>query len=164
VAKLLFPLLIGSNNNAAINLAEVIGKEAFVELMNLEAKRLGMDNTHFINPTGLESKEPERSSNYSAPKDLVKLAKYITFERPLIWEISIIKEFENIKNTNELLGKISGIIGGKTGETPLAGKCLLLVVQAPKNKGFIVNVIINSENHFEEMKKLINWTKYAYKW
>jgi hypothetical protein len=162
IVKLLFPLLIESNNNAAINLAEVIGKEAFVELMNLEAKKLGMNNTHFVNPTGLDSKE--KSINYSTPKDLVKLAKYITFERPLIWEISIIKEFENIKNTNELLGEISGIIGGKTGETSLAGKCLLLVVQAPKNKGFIINVIINSENHFEEMKKLIDWTKYAYKW
>lgn len=164
IAKLLFPLLIESNNNAAINLAETTGKEAFVESMNLEIKKLGMDNTHFANPTGLDPKESENSLNYSTAKDLVKLAKYITFERPLIWEISIIPEYENTTNTNKLLDEIPGIIGGKTGETPLAGKCLLLVIQAPKNKGFIVNVILNSENHFEKIKKLIDWIRYAYKW
>lgn len=164
VTKLLFPLLIESDNKAASDLAEMMGKEIFLELMNLEAKEIGMENTYFANPTGLDPQKPGEPLNYSTAKDFVKLAKYITFERPLIWEISIIKEFENIKNTNELLGEIPGIIGGKTGETPLAGKCLLLVVQAPKNKGYIINVILNSENHFEEMKKLVNWTRYAYKW
>ncbi len=164
IAKLLFYLLIESNNNAANTLAKVIGREDFVQLMNLEAKKLGMENTYFVNPTGLDQKEATGTINHSTAKDLVKLAKYITLERPLIWEISTIKEFEKIKNTNELLGEIPEIIGGKTGETVLAGKCLLLVNNAPKNKGFIVNVILNSEKRFEEMRKLIDWTKYAYKW
>lgn len=171
VIKLLFPLLIESDNAAAIDLAEIMGKGVFVELMNSEAKKLGMVNTHFTNPVGLDPKKPNDQMNYSTVQDLVKLAKYITEEQPLIWEISIIPEFENIKNTNELLWESptkvwwrTGIIGGKTGETPIAGGCLLLVVQAPKNKGFIINVILNSEDRFEEMKKLIDWTKYAYKW
>lgn len=164
IAKLLFPLLIESENEAAINLAEVIGKEAFVESMNLGARKLEMANTYFANPTGLDPSEPEGPINYSTAKDLVKLAKYITLERPLIWEISIIPEYKNATNTNELLTEIPGIFGGKTGETPLAGKCLLLMVQAPKNKGYIINIILNSKNSFEEMKKLIDWTKYAYKW
>jgi len=164
VVNLLLSLLIESNNKAANDLAGINGKEIFLELMNSEAKELGMENTYFANPSGLDPKEPGELLNYSTAKDLVKLAKYLTFERPLIWEISIIPEFENNFNTNKLLEEIPGIIGGKTGETSLAGKCLILVVRAPKNKGFIVNVILNSENSFEEMKKLIDWTEYAFQW
>jgi len=161
---LLSPLLIRSDNQAAVDLAEIMGKEEFLILMNLEAKNLGMENTFFANPAGLDPIWPEDPINYSTARDLVKLARYITRERPLIWEISIIPEFEGSFNTNEFLGKISGIIGGKTGTTLLAGESFLLVVRAPKNKGFIVNVILNSENRFEEMRKLVEWTKYAYKW
>lgn len=162
--KPLFQLLIESNNQAAIKLSQIIGKEAFVEIMNWEVKKLGMENSYFANPTGLDPQTPKDSLNYSTPKDLVKLAKDITFKRPLIWEISRIREFENIKNTNKLLGEVPEIIGGKTGQTPLAGQCLLLVLEAPKQKGYIINIILNSENHFEEMKKLIDWTKNAYRW
>lgn len=164
VKETLYSLLILSDNKAANELAEFISKEGFLEVMNFEAKKLGLENTFFVNPTGLDPKKSGEPINYSTAKDLVKLAKYITFERPLIWKISIIPEHKNATNTNELLNQISGIIGGKTGETPLAGKCLLLLVRAPKNKGFVVNVVLNSENHFEEMKKLIDWTKNAYKW
>lgn len=163
-AELLLSLLIESDNEAANDLAEIIGEKSFLELMNSKTKELGMENTHFTNPNGLDPKEPGESLNYSTAEDLVKLAKYITLEQSLLWEISTIQEFENIKNTNELLGQIPGIIGGKTGETPLAGKCLILVIQAPKNKGFLVNVILNSENRFEEMKKLISWAENAYRW
>jgi D-alanyl-D-alanine carboxypeptidase (penicillin-binding protein 5/6) len=162
--RLLLSLLIESDNEAANDLATIIGEDSFLELMNLEAKELGMEDTYFSNPNGLDPKEPDESLNYSTAKDLVKLSKYITSEQPLLWEISTIQEFENMENTNDLLGQIPGIIGGKTGETVLAGKCLLLVVQAPKDKGFIVNIILNSENRFEEMKKLIDWTEDAYRW
>lgn len=162
--KLLLSLLIESNNEAANDLAGIIGEDSFLELMNLEAKEIGMGDTHFTNPNGLDPKGPDETLNYSTAKDLVKLAKYVTLEQPLLWEISTIQELENMKNTNDLLGQIPGIIGGKTGETDSAGKCLVLVVQAPKDKGFIVNIILNSENRFEEMKKLIDWTEDAYSW
>lgn len=159
--ELLYPLLIISDNNAAITLTEVIGEGAFVDLMNLEAQYLGLENTHFINATGLDGAD---TFNYSTVQDLAKFAKHLTTERPLIWEISTIQAFENAVNTNELLSEIPGIIGGKTGETPGAGGCLILIVQAPKGKGYIINVILNSENRFEEMKKLLNWLNSAYKW
>ncbi len=162
--ELLYPLLIESNNDAAIILAGIIGEEAFVDLMNLEAKNLGLNNTYFANPTGLDPDFIADPINYSTVRDLAKFARYLTTEKPLIWDISTIPEFGNATNTNELLGKISGIIGGKTGETPRAGECFLLVVGAPKNKGYVINVILNSKNHFEEMEKLIGWVKYAYKW
>ena len=162
--KLLLSLLIESDNEAANDLAVTIGEDSFLELMNSEAEELGMENTYFTNPNGLDPKEPDEPLNYSTAKDLVRLSKYIALEQSLLWDISSIQEFEDMKNTNELLGQIPGIIGGKTGETPLAGKCLLLVVQAPQNNGFIVNIILNSENRFEEMKKLINWVENANRW
>jgi D-alanyl-D-alanine carboxypeptidase len=162
--RLLLSLLIESDNEAADDLAEAIGQDVFLELMNLEAEKIGMENTYFTNPNGLDPKGTDESLNYSTAKDLVRLSKHITLEQPLLWDISTIKEFEDMKNTNELLGQISGIIGGKTGETPLAGKCLILVVQAPENSGFLVNVILNSENRFEEMKKLISWVENDYNW
>jgi len=163
-AKLLLSLLIESNNEAADELAEIIGQGSFRELMNSEAQARGMENTYFTNPNGLDPQRSDEPLNYSTLKDLVKLTKYITLAQPLLWEISSIQELADMKNTNDLLGQIPGIIGGKTGETSLAGKCLLLVIQAPKNKGFIVNIILNSENRFAEMKNLVNWTRDAYEW
>lgn len=157
----LYLTLIESNNEAALNLARAMGEKTFVDLMNLEAQSLGMENTYFINPTGLDDKD---SFNYSTVQDLVKFAKYLTEKKDLIWEISTVPEFENAVNTNKLLGEISGIVGGKTGGTAKSGDCLLLVVQAPKNKGYLINVILNSEDRFEEMKKLTDWIQHAYRW
>jgi D-alanyl-D-alanine carboxypeptidase len=164
ISYLLYPLLISSDNNAALNLAKFLNEEAFVDLMNLEAKKLGMENTRFFNPTGLDPKENKDQINHSTAKDLIKLAKDITTNHPLIWEITTTKAFEDNINTNELLDELPTIIGGKTGDTPRAGGCLLLILKAPKGRGYLVNVILNSKNRFEEMKKLINWTQHAYNW
>ncbi len=165
IAQLLYPLLIASDNDVASLLATtILNEEAFVDLMNLEAKKLGLTNTYFANPTGLDPKKEADRINYSTAKDLIRFARYLVEEKNLIWEISTIAEFEEKVNTNELLQEFPEIIGGKTGETLLAGKCLILVVQAPKNKGYIINVILNSKNHFEEMKKLMDWAEYAYNW
>jgi len=175
VEQLLYPLLMESSNDAAIALAEVIGKKAFVDLMNLEVKNLGLENTHFVNPTGLDPDNPQGSINHSTAKDLVKLASHLLKENPLIWEILSLSEFNfltedgvfhhKIINTNKLLAELPTIIGGKTGTTPRSGNCLLLVVKAPKNKGYLINVILGAkEGRFEEMKKLINWLNAAHKW
>lgn len=160
----LYPLLINSDNNTTEKLAQMFfSREVFIELMNFKAKKLELNNTYFFNPTGLDPKKREKY-NYSTAKDLVKLAKYITKEHPLIWDISKNKSFEGKNNTNKILEEIPDIIGGKTGETKLAQKCLLLIISAPKNNGYIINVILGSKNHFEEMKQLVNWVKYAYEW
>lgn len=161
----LYPLLIASDNESAETLASLLfDKETFVKLMNLEAKKLGLKNTFFANPTGLDPDTSEEPINYSTADDLAKFSMYLTKKHPLIWEISTIKAFEDKINTNKLLGNIPEIIGGKTGITPLAGQCLLLVIKAPRNKGYIVNVLLNSESRFDEMKKLVDWVKNAYKW
>jgi len=168
VKDLLYPLLIESSNDAAFALAEVIGQKKFVDLMNLEAEHLGLKNTYFANPTGLDPKKPAEPMSYSTARDLTKFAEYL-LDHNNIWEILSIAKIniygQELINTNKLLNKIPGILGGKTGETPRAGGCFLLVLQTPK--GYLINIILGSyfsESRFEEMKKLINWLNLAYNW
>lgn len=171
VKDLVYLMLVESNNISTVALAELIGEGKFVELMNIKAKELQLFNTFFANPTGLDS--PGRM-NYSTAKDLAKFSKYLSENYPSIWEVLSIPEFNlslangdfhhQVVNTNQLLGEIPSIVGGKTGETPRAGGCLLEVTEAPKGKGYIINVILNSPYRFGEMEKLINWLKSAYQW
>ena len=172
VKNLLYPLLIESSNDAAEALTEVIGKEAFVELMNLQAESFGLQNTQFFNPTGLEPDKPDGPINYSTAKDLAKLTAYLLKTNPEILEISALPEYDlytsdgifhhKLLNTDELLKEIPGVMGSKTGWTPQAQGCLILVVKAPNNNGVLINVILGSPNRFAEMKKLINWVGEAY--
>lgn len=158
--NLLYLALIESSNDSAFTLSELIGQEGFVDLMNLEVEDLGLKNTYFVDPTGYSTE------NYSTVKDLVNLARYILEERPIIWEISAFPEFglytpdgvfhHQLSNTNQLLGEYPEIIGGKTGYTNEAGGCILLILKSSKDEIFI-NVILGSENRFEEMKKLIDY-------
>ena len=178
VENLLYSLLIESSNDAAEALTEVIGKDAMVDLMNLETKAIGMENTRFFNPTGLEPDNPNGPINYSSTKDLATFAAYLLKTNPKILEISTFSEYNlyspegifhhKLTNTNELLGESASwrtrIIGSKTGWTPQAQGCLLLAIKSPQNNGVIVNVILGSPDRFGEMKELINWIRTAYKW
>lgn len=158
--NLLYLSLIESSNDSAFSLSEQIGKEGFVDLMNLEAERLKLFGTHFTDPTGYS---PE---NLSTAKDLVILAEYITKEKETIWEISSFLEFNlytpdgifhhQLSSTNELLIEYPEIIGGKTGYTNEAGGCIILILKNAKGE-IIINVILNSIDRFGEMKKLIDY-------
>lgn len=166
IKNIIYPLLIASDNDSANNLAQKsVEKEAFVdELMNLEAENLKMTNTFFINATGLDPVNPEDPLNYSTAQDLVNLAKRISQKQPIIWEISALREYEHLLNTNELLDEFPNILGGKTGWTPEAKGCLLIVLEAPRGRGQIVNVILGSPDRFQDMRILIDWVNEAYKW
>jgi len=172
--ELLYPLLIESSNDAAYAFAEVIGAQNFVDLMNLEAKKIGMENTHFVNSSGIDPITKNIGINYSTAEDLTKLAKYL-LQKPKILQILSQKEYDlysidglshhKLSSTNELLGKNHQIIGGKTGWTPQAQGCLLLILKAPgQNQGYLVNIILGSEDRFGEMEKLTDWINTAYKW
>lgn len=173
IGELLYPLLMESSNDAAAAFAQVIGENEFLSLMNLKARDLGLEDTHFINPTGLDPKN-SNGVNYSTVKDLARLAEYLLKKEPLIWQISGLSEFNlytadkvfhhKVENTNKLLGEIPSIIGGKTGDTRKAGQCLILVLETPRNRGYLINVILGSQDRFGEMKKLASWVKEAYKW
>ncbi len=179
VEYLLYPLLMESSNAAAYALAndyqKETGEKEFAELMNQEAEKIGLNNTFFANPTGLDPEDSKTEINYSTANDLAKLAKKL-LEKPLIWEILSLPKYSlygpELVNTNRFLldgstGWQDKIIGGKTGYTDEAEGCLLLVLKAPKNQGYLINVILGAdgkENRFEEMRKLVDWLKTAYIW
>ena len=168
--------------------AEGTAEENFVELMNSKAQEIELKDTFFINPSGLDPElDPEsehiiskiekdiseRKINYSTATDLVKFTKEELLEEPLIWEILSTLKFSSygpeLANTNALLYEDSlewrdRINGGKTGYTDKANDCILLVVQAQNNRGYLVNIILGAEDRFEEMKKLVGWTEKAYLW
>ena len=167
--ELLNSMLIESNNEAAQDLAEIIGKTEFVNLMNKKAEILGLEKTSFTNSTGLETEESGDLINYSTAKDLVKLTQYILKKYPIIFEISSLQNKPLRKsdgtsylaiNTDELLGEIPNIFGGKTGWEDKAGGCMLLVLKDKQENNYLINVILGASSpttRFEEMEKLVNW-------
>ncbi|MDP6704148.1 MAG: serine hydrolase, partial [archaeon] len=170
VQKLLFPLLIESSNDAAAALSNVVGTRAFVNLMNLEAAELGLSNTFFTNPTGLDPSSSADPLNYSSAEDLAFLMQHILTNYPEVAYILKIQEADlytkygafhhTMTNTNELLGYTdwpTPILGGKTGWTPLAKESLALVLQGPKDNGHIIHVILGSTDRFGETKRLADW-------
>ena len=122
---LLYGMIIQSGNDAAIALAEhVAGSEqAFAEMMNAYAKRLGMDNTHFINASGYPAPD-----HYSSAHDIAILSRALIHNFPEQYKISAIKSFEwngiTQHNRNTLLWTDPSVDGIKTGSTKEAGFCL----------------------------------------
>lgn len=170
---LLYPLLMESSNDAAFALAndyEGINEKDFILLMNQEAQNLGLENTFFTNPSGLDPISKYDVFNFSTAEDLAKLTKELIYE-PFIWEILSTRDYSlfgpELKNNNELLSKYPEIIGGKTGFTESAGGCMVLLMRAPRNRGYVINVILGApsmESRFFEMGRMIDWVKQAYKW
>ena len=158
--NLLHLLLVGSSNWASEELAQIMGQEEFILAMNSTAQELGLENTYFSNPSGLDQED----FNYSTAKDLVKFTRHLFEEKSPVWRISLLKEYNGVSNTNELLGRVPGIIGGKTGGTIKAGECLVLLTEAPDNQGYIISIILGSAERFAEMERLLNWVQASYIW
>jgi D-alanyl-D-alanine carboxypeptidase (penicillin-binding protein 5/6) len=163
VNDLLYIMLIESSNKAAYTLSEGMDHYDFVRLMNEKARDLGMDNTLFVEPTGLSFE------NVSTADDLIKLAKYILVKYPQIAEISEMKEYDLpnygiLNNTDELLGEVPGIVVSKTGFTVEAKGCLFLVLDNYKNNDYIIYIILGADDRFAEMKNMIDWANSAYQW
>ncbi len=118
-------IIIQSGNDASVALAEHIAgdEDAFAALMNDEARRLGLTNSHFLNATGWPAE-----GHYSSARDMAKLARAIIYEDPAHYAIYAQKEFvwNGIKqpNRNLLLWRDDGVDGLKTGHTEEAGYCL----------------------------------------
>ena len=168
---LLNAMLIGSDNAASYALAESIGVDKFVSLMNNKAKELGLLDTSFSDSSGLGV------VNFSTAQDMAKLAGHLLKDKKAVFMITTMPDFDlytadgkilhKISNTNKLLNdpKLSKrIIGSKTGTTRTAGECLLLITKALNNKGYLINVILNSESRFQEMPEIINWVDTNYQW
>ena len=168
IKDLLYIMLIESNNNAAEYLASKIDRSNFMILMNEKAKKLKMKNTYFVNPHGLD--ENNGDYNTSSAKDLTILVSEIIKNYPLIKDILSNYKYKlvteegnvyNLTNTNILLEEVPYETWGKTGYTEKANGCLILMTNTPSDD-IIINIIINSDDRFEEMKNLTNWTLNAF--
>lgn len=148
---LLYGLLLRSGNDAAVVIANYVGKkeEFFVDMMNKKAAEIGMKNTLFKNSHGLD----EVTKNYSTARDMALLSSYAS-KLPLYKEISktkkwIVESEEKTyvwHNRNKLLYSYKYATGGKTGYTPKAGRTL--VTTASKNDLNLTIVTLNDSNEY----------------
>jgi D-alanyl-D-alanine carboxypeptidase (penicillin-binding protein 5/6) len=152
-------MIVQSGNDACITLAEGVAgsEEAFVAMMNAEAKRLGMTNTHFVNATGLP--DPQ---HYSTARDLAKLATALIRNHPEEYKLYSIKEYtyNGIRqpNRNRLLWLDPYVDGMKTGHTSSAGYCL--IASAKRDNRRLLSVVLgaNSDSaRAAESQKLLNY-------
>lgn len=162
---LLYGLILRSGNDAAVVIAKHVGGsiENFVDLMNKKAKQLGMTNTKFSNPHGLD----DETENYSTAYDMAKLTKYASTLMEFV-EISGTKKWKTTSNNktyiwynrNKMLNN-SYVTGGKTGYTPKAGKTL--VSTASKDNLNLIAVTLNDGNHYDTQKHLFDYAFSNYK-
>ena len=154
---LLYGLMLRSGNDAASIVANFVGgsEEGFVKLMNKKAKAIGMNNTVFSNPHGLD----EVTQNYSTAYDMALLSRY-ALKIPFYQKVTNTKYY-NVKtetkayswiNRNKMLFTYPNLVSGKTGYTPSAGKCL--VTSASFNNLHLTIVTLNDANHYENERIL----------
>jgi D-alanyl-D-alanine carboxypeptidase (penicillin-binding protein 5/6) len=160
VEQLIFGMEVQSGNDATIALAEAIAgsEELFAQLMNREAARLGMANTHFMNPTGLPD-----AQHYTTAADLYKLSAALIRDFPDQYaRYYAVKEYRynNITqpNRNRLLWLDPSVDGVKTGHTDAAGFCLIGSAKRGGRRLLAVFLGGVSENaRAQETLKLLNW-------
>lgn len=168
VRELLKGLLIFSGNDAAAALANhyPYGYDSFIAAMNGKAVSLGLKDTNFTNPAGLDHPE-----HYSSAYDVAQLLKMASGQ-PLLQE-TMTTPFAVVENinktvrlplytTNQLLYQLDGVTGGKTGSTENAGECLAVAVS--RNDRTLYAVVLGSEHRFEEMKSMIEWAFANHEW
>jgi D-alanyl-D-alanine carboxypeptidase (penicillin-binding protein 5/6) len=159
VDELLKGMIVQSGNDACIALAEAVAgtEEAFVELMNKEAQRLGLKNSHYMNATGLPHPQ-----HYSTAHDLSLLTRALIRDFPEFYPLYAIKDYRynNITqpNRNRLLWQDPYVDGVKTGHTEAAGYCL--VSSAKRGDMRLISVVLNAASdamRASESQKLLNF-------
>ena len=153
VQELLYGLMLQSGNDAAVALAIYCGGtvEGFAELMNDKARCLGMENTHFENPNGLDS-----PGHYSTARDLAVLAAY-AMKNPVFAKTVSTRSVRigerYLTNHNKLLWQVPGVDGVKTGFTKAAGR--ILVSSAYREGRRLICVTINAPDDWKDHKMLL---------
>ena len=154
IQELLYGLMLRSGNDAAVALAIYCGGtvEGFAELMNDKARNLGLINTHFVNPNGLDAPD-----HYSTARDLAVLSAY-AMENPVFSKTVSAKNIRIgercLTNHNKLLWRVDGADGVKTGYTKAAGR--ILVSSATRDGRRIIAVTINDGDDWNDHEKLLN--------
>ncbi|CAN5190622.1 hypothetical protein BH09PAT1_BH09PAT1_7540 [soil metagenome] len=163
--ELLYGLMLPSGNDAAEVLADNYpngGRIAFVQAMNDKAKALGLTDTVFSNPSGLQGD----GTQHTTAADLVVITRYALDTFPIfdqvvstyehdIPETSTHKAYQLFNETN-LLTTYPGVKGVKTGYTPEAGYCLVTLLDYQGHR--IIGVILQSEDRREEMRNFLDYS------
>lgn len=164
VRNLLYGLMLVSGNDAAVALAEYISGDvvSFADLMNEKANEIGLKNTHYVTPHGLDSDE-----HYTTAYELAILTDY-ALKNKIFADIVKTKNYivsingysKNLNNTNELLGYLNGVYGVKTGFTNGAGRCL---VSAVKRRNLdIICVVMGADTKKDRTKDSIKLIEYSF--
>ncbi|HUD44841.1 MAG TPA: serine hydrolase [Patescibacteria group bacterium] len=162
--ELLYGVFLNSGNDAAETLAGNYqgGRSAFIKAMNEKAQALGLTDTHFTNPTGLEGD----GDQYTTAYDLLVITTYMLQNFPQVVDISenytydipqtaTHKEYDMTNETN-LISTYPGVKGLKTGYTPEAGLCLVTYLDYDGHK--ILGILLDSEDRRNEMIKLLDYS------
>ena len=168
VGNLLEGLLVFSANDAAEVLADTFpgGRKVFVDEMNNKVKKLGLINTKYNNPTGIDGFD-----QVTTARDLVAISEY-AMSNPRFADI-VRKEsvqivntdgevFRNLRSTNQLLGKVDGVLGVKTGWTENARENLVSYVERDGKR--VLVALLGSQDRFGESEELIEWVFDNYEW
>ncbi len=161
---LLYGLVLHSGNDAAETLAGNFpgGKTAFIKAMNDKAQALGLSNTHFTNPTGLEGD----GNQYTTAYDLLVITRYALENFPIFDQVistfdytipstSTHKEYD-LENETNLLTSYPGVVGVKDGYTDEAGLCLDTYLDYKDHK--IIAIILGSDDRRGEMKEILDYS------
>lgn len=161
---LIYGLMLRSGNDAAAQIAETIGGnyEGFAVLMNKKAKELGLDNTHFVTPHGLDN-----PNHYTTAYELALLTDYALNNKKFAEIVNcktktilINGRQMDLYNTNELLGNLNGVNGVKTGFTNNAGRCL--VTSCTRNDQNLISVVLGADTKKYRTKDSIQILEYSY--
>ena len=161
VEELLKCVCVSSGNDAAVALAEKVAgvTELFVEQMNNRARGLGMDDTHFANPTGLTA-----AGHVTSAYDIALMSRELLTKHPdirnftTIWTDSIRNGTFDLANTNKLIRWYDGATGLKTGSTDAAGYCISATAEREGME--LIAVVLGSETsqqRFEDAKTMLNY-------
>lgn len=174
VRNLLKAALMNSANDAATALGKHLGGSVsgFAVIMNKRAVELGLTDSHFCTPSGLEI-DGQESECYSSATDMAKVAA-ASLKHPILWDIMQLKETiitshdgsreHELFNTNQLLGSMPNLLGTKTGFTPMAGYSLLAVAHHPDGNHPVVAVVLNDPYRWESIQSMFSWSFQAYDW
>ena len=165
VKDLIYGLMLCSGNDAAVALAEHVSGnvENFATLMNNKAKEIGLENTNFETPHGLDS-----DNHYTTAYELALLANY-ALQNDIFSKIVGTKSYtvtingnpKTITNTNELLGNLNGVYGIKTGFTNGANRCL--VTACKRDNLDIICVVLGADTKKFRTKDSIKLIEYCFK-
>ncbi len=164
VDNLLHLLLIGSDNAAARVLARIspYGSKGFIDRMNEKAAELGLESTHYADPSGL------LSANVSSAYDMARLITFATSDERIgsimrmpLYSFAVGRQTVSLHSTNQLVrGGDVEVMGGKTGFIRAAGYCLATLLRLPQGGPQVAVVVLGARSNagrFWETRHLFNW-------